>query len=131
MSKLEDVANSTAVTNTSWNTTQPRLWATSLSKLISGPSKESGPRGNAEGRPEDIYSLINLILLCPECHHQVDDVRPADYSVKVLKKFKHDHEDRVFALTGLTKTGIQSPSSSRALSAIVLSIFRMRRCRRP
>lgn len=64
---------------------------------------EGGPRGNAPGRPEDINGLANLILLCPECHHLVDVVEPNNFSIGTLKKFKRDHEDRIYALTDLSK----------------------------
>jgi len=61
-----------------------------------------GPRGHVSGRPDDINDLANLILLCPECHHLVDAVRPNDYSVEALKRFKRDHENRIFSLTELS-----------------------------
>lgn len=65
---------------------------------------KGGPRGNAPDRPDDIInSLANLILLCPECHHLVDAVTPDDFSIETLKKFKRDHEDRIFELTDLSK----------------------------
>ncbi len=65
--------------------------------------KEAGPRGEEPGRPADINGLQNLILLCKGCHHLVDKVRPADYPVAVLRKFKREHEDRIFALTSIAK----------------------------
>ena len=65
--------------------------------------KEGAARGNAEGRPEDINHLSNLMLLCHRCHHLVDSVRPADYPVETLKRFKCEHEDRIFALTRISK----------------------------
>ncbi len=34
---------------------------------------EQGPRGNVDGRPEDVNSVGNLMLLCPDCHKLVDD----------------------------------------------------------
>jgi len=64
---------------------------------------EAGPRGRTEQRPSDINALGNLMLLCGECHHLVDIVHPERYPVEVLKKFKQEHEDRVYALTGLSK----------------------------
>ncbi|MCB1058133.1 MAG: SAVED domain-containing protein [Acidobacteria bacterium] len=64
---------------------------------------KSGPRGSEPGRPAEINSIENLILLCPECHHLVDSVDPASYPVEVLRKFKRDHEDRIFWLTDLSK----------------------------
>lgn len=65
--------------------------------------KEAGPRGDEPGRPSDINDLQNLILLCKKCHHLVDKVRPGDYRVAVLRKFKREHEDRIFALTSIAK----------------------------
>lgn len=64
---------------------------------------EGGSRGKEPGRPESINSLSNLILLCPECHHLIDSVSPNDYSVETLKKFKEEHENRIFELTALSK----------------------------
>jgi len=63
---------------------------------------EAGPRGRAAGRPDDINELSNLILLCGACHHLVD-TRGDVYPVSVLRKFKRNHEDRIFDLTGLSK----------------------------
>jgi hypothetical protein len=64
---------------------------------------EGGPRGRRPERPKNVNDLSNLMLLCGECHHLVDVVRPADYPVEVLRRFKQDHEDRIYALTGLAK----------------------------
>jgi hypothetical protein len=71
---------------------QAHIWAFS----------EGGPRGKGAGRPEDINKLSNLMLLCKRCHKCVDD-NPKDYPIKVLKKFKKDHEDRIYDLTGIAK----------------------------
>ena len=65
--------------------------------------KKKGPRGASRGRPQDINQLSNLMLLCKECHHEVDVANPANYPVEVLRKFKEDHEGRIFELTGLPK----------------------------
>jgi hypothetical protein len=43
------------------------------------------------------------MLLCKECHTEVDTERPDDFPVDVLRKFKSDHEARVYRLTGLSK----------------------------
>ena len=64
--------------------------------------KEGGPRGKGTGRPIDVNNLANLMLLCKDCHKCVDD-HPDDYPVEVLKKFKEDHEDRIYDLTGIAK----------------------------
>jgi len=77
--------------------------------------KESAARGNALGRPKDINSLSNLILLCAACHHTVDVVSPELYPVETLKKFKRDHEERVYTLTGLSKDRDTIPIVLRSL----------------
>lgn len=77
--------------------------------------KESAARGNALGRPKDINSLSNLILLCAACHHTVDVVSPELYPAETLKKFKRDHEERVYALTGLSKDRDTIPIVLRGL----------------
>lgn len=63
---------------------------------------EDGPRGRGRRRPRDIHHIDNLMLLCKDCHTRVDN-HPNIYSVDVLRKFKRDHEGRVFDLTGLAK----------------------------
>lgn len=78
---------------------------------------ESGPRGDAPGRPDDVNTLENLMLLCPTCHHLVDKVKPADYSVETLRRFKREHEDRIFALTGIAKDRDTVPLVLRGLVA--------------
>ncbi|GFO82755.1 MAG: hypothetical protein A49_23820 [Methyloceanibacter sp.] len=77
---------------------------------------ESGPRGMELARPDDINSLSNLILLCPACHHLVDS-NPRDFPVSVLKRFKRDHEERIFDLTGLSKDRGTVPLVLRGLVA--------------
>lgn len=76
---------------------------------------EAGPRGEEPGRPEDINCLKNLMLLCKTCHHLVDKVRPADFPVGTLRKFKREHEDRIFALTGIAKDRHTVPLVLRGL----------------
>ncbi len=79
--------------------------------------KEAGPRGDRAGRPADINDLSNLMLLCPDCHHLVDVVRPEDYPVEVLRRFKQDHEDRTYELTELAKDRDTVPLVLKALVA--------------
>ncbi|EKU97585.1 hypothetical protein Lepto7375DRAFT_6789 [Leptolyngbya sp. PCC 7375] len=71
---------------------QAHIWAFS----------EGGPRGQETGRPLDINGLSNLMLLCKDCHDLVDK-NSKSYPVEVLKKFKKEHEDRIFSLTGIAK----------------------------
>jgi hypothetical protein len=61
-----------------------------------------GPRGGGKNRPTDIHHIDNLMLLCKDCHTKIDN-EPDVYSLEVLRKFKRDHEERIFGLTGLAK----------------------------
>jgi SMODS-associated and fused to various effectors sensor domain len=77
-------------------------------------SEKGGPRGKGEGRPQNINSLSNLMLLCKECHDLVDK-NPEKYTVETLKKFKKAHEDRIHGLTGISKDRDTIPVILRGL----------------
>jgi len=64
-------------------------------------SKE-GPRGNKRTRPDDKYlnNVDNLILLCGTCHKEIDKNKD-EHPVSILRKFKKEHQKRIFYLTGL------------------------------
>lgn len=55
---------------------------------------EAGPRGKARGRPRNPHELSNLVLLCPECHKQVDS-DPTSFPVELLVEYKKEHEERI------------------------------------
>lgn len=71
---------------------QAHIWAFS----------KRGPRGRGRKRPKDINHIDNLMLLCKACHTKIDN-EPGLYPVEVLRKFKQDHEQRIFDLTGIAK----------------------------
>jgi len=81
--------------------------------------KEKAARGSEPGRPaaEEINEVDNLMLLCPTCHHQVDQVAPQDYTVETLRRFKRDHEARVFDLTTIAKNRDTVPILLKGLIA--------------
>lgn len=85
---------------------QAHIWAFS----------ERGPRGRGRRRPKDINSVDNLMLLCKNCHTKIDS-EPDVYTVEVLRKFKQDHEERIFSLTGLAKDRDTVPVVLRGLVA--------------
>jgi hypothetical protein len=62
--------------------------------------KPDGPRGRSGKRPKDINGVDNLMLLCPECHHLIDQ-RPSEFPRGTLEKYKRNHEERVFRLTAI------------------------------
>ncbi|MBP9851728.1 MAG: SAVED domain-containing protein [Candidatus Pacebacteria bacterium] len=59
---------------------------------------KQGPRASQLLTKEYINDPENLMLLCHECHHLVD-TKPESYTVELLKKYKHEHEERVFQQT--------------------------------
>lgn len=72
-----------------------------------------GPRGKEGDRPEEINAVDNLMLLCPQCHKEIDD-NPQEYPRARLEGFKREHEDRVKRLTEL---GSDSKTSLLVLKA--------------
>lgn len=62
--------------------------------------RPDGPRGGEGVRPPDINSVANLMLLCPQCHKEIDD-HPTKYPRARLEGFKREHEARVARLTEL------------------------------
>lgn len=61
--------------------------------------RPEGPRGDTV-RPYDINAFENLMLLCHECHHLIDTTT-RNYPVELLREYKHEHEERILALTAL------------------------------
>lgn len=61
--------------------------------------RQAGPRGS-EARPASINSIENLMLLCAECHHNID-THPERYSRVELLEQKREFEDRIRMLCGL------------------------------
>ncbi len=62
--------------------------------------REYGPRGQDGPRPRDIDAIENLMLLCPDCHIEIDN-HPSAYPRAALEKMKRDHERRIDIVTGL------------------------------
>lgn len=90
-----------------------------------------GPRGSyplpTEAR--DLYD--NLILLCEEHHHIVDD-NPASYPVEMLCRWKTEHEKLVTDATNKaveTRSAIRSPQehATETLYSTLLPVLRMPR----
>ena len=58
-----------------------------------------GPRGGKRLPAKKLNSIVNLMLLCPDCHKLID-THADEYSVKTLRRFKQRHEERIHRLTG-------------------------------
>lgn len=57
-----------------------------------------GPRANKKLDIKSVNALDNLMLLCPQCHKQVDD-EPKQWTAPVLRRHKKAHEERIYKLT--------------------------------
>lgn len=64
------------------------------------PFSGGGPRSEEPDRPADIHAVENLMLLCGDCHNEVDKNKSA-YPVTALRKKKQQHEERIRYLTSL------------------------------
>jgi hypothetical protein len=61
-----------------------------------------GPRGNEGITAENLNSLGNLMLVCPECHTEMDKKKDGGrYTVAILQKMKAQHERRIEIVTGI------------------------------
>lgn len=65
--------------------------------------RPGGPRGTRHYRPADVHEIENLMLLCDECHKEIDR-HPAQYPVALLRSFKREHEDNVYHSTGIMRS---------------------------
>lgn len=50
-----------------------------------------GPRGHVEESRRLASDISNFLLLCDECHREIDKVRPADYPVELLRKMREEN----------------------------------------
>lgn len=58
-------------------------------------AETNGPRFNPAQTDDERRSFDNLILLCERCHKEVDN-NPSKYTVELLKKWKKEHQEKVF-----------------------------------
>ena len=74
-------------------------------------ASKGGPRGDKDpfwhidssiDNDVDYNAIDNLLLLCPECHAEVDK-NSKNYPVELLRKMKKSHEDRIRTLTSITE----------------------------
>jgi len=66
---------------------------------------DCGPRGNDGVSPQELNSTENLILVCHECHKEIDSARDGGrYPASMLKQMKREHERRIELVTGIGPT---------------------------
>lgn len=66
-------------------------------------SSVDGPRGNEHSEELQI-DFSNLMLLCKECHKEID-IYEKKYGVALLRKWKREHEERIEFLTSQVREG--------------------------
>lgn len=65
--------------------------------------KKNGPRGDSDLPISDRNKIENLMLVCRKHHGLIDNKKlEKKYPVNLLKKYKKEHEERIFRLTGLS-----------------------------
>jgi len=65
---------------------------------------EDGPRGWGPlvFNKKKLNEIDNLMLMCHDCHKTIDqDETGAKYSVELLGKWKHEHEQRIYAVSSI------------------------------
>ena len=74
-------------------------------------ASKCGPRGDKDpfwhidssiDNDTDYNAIENLLLLCPECHAEIDK-NSKKYSVELLRAMKKQHEERIRNLTSITE----------------------------
>lgn len=98
---------------------------TSISEVAHIVAKSlDGPRGGYPLPVEERDLYDNLILLCEEHHHIVDD-NPASYPVEMLRRWKLEHEQLVNSATGkaVAKRHAHEQSESYVKETIYSSLF--------
>lgn len=64
---------------------------------------DKGPRGKDLMQPDDQYlnDIDNLMLVCEQCHHTIDQNEGKGYPVELLQMWKKEHEERISIVTGI------------------------------
>ncbi len=68
---------------------------------------EDGPRGWGifKSNKENLNKVENLMLMCHACHVTIDkDKKGEKYSANILQKWKQQHEERIYIVTGIAST---------------------------
>ena len=68
---------------------------------------KDGPRGWGifKSNKENLNKVENLMLMCHACHVTIDkDKKGEKYSANILQKWKQQHEERIYIVTGIAST---------------------------
>ena len=79
-----------------------------------------GPRWNKDSNDDARRDFSNLILLCDE-HHTIIDNKSNElkYPVSLLKKWKKEHEGKIFKLLSGNNVLVKSPSALNVVISVV------------
>lgn len=69
------------------------------------PVSDNGPRSEYKQIDEtkSIDDIKNLLLLCYDCHKEIDEIRPNDYPPELLNRMKSDFEQFIVKATNLQR----------------------------
>ena len=82
--------------------TQDPMNESNISHIISWTP--NGPRGDKELSEKLAINIENLMLLCPEHNHLIDDQsQTPKYTVSILEAMKHEHEEGIRRATELNR----------------------------
>lgn len=73
---------------------------------------DGGPRSKIKLSKEERGKYENLILLCPNCHTEIDKVE-SKYSDERIRKWKKEHNSRIINLFNLSKFSSRSEARDR------------------
>lgn len=63
---------------------------------------DDGPRGNEGIDDDSLNDIVNLMLMCHDCHKEMDKEKDGGrYTVELLQAWKGEHEHRVELVTGI------------------------------
>ena len=89
-------------------------------------AEPGGPRFDASMTDEERRSIDNLILLCQAHHNLVDKVRPGDFPVDELRRWKSNNEDPALR-SALLDAAINEGNLEQILMAIASAMSPSRR----
>ncbi|MDB6035038.1 MAG: hypothetical protein JWM16_5376 [Verrucomicrobiales bacterium] len=62
---------------------------------------KNGPRGWGKLSERELNDIENLMLVCHDCHKDLDEDKGKRFPAHLLQRFKAEHEKRIFIVTGV------------------------------
>ncbi len=73
------------------------------------PVSDFGPRSEFKAKYKiidpklDVDNVNNLLLLCYDCHKEIDEINPQDYTPDLLRQIKNDFEEFILKSTNIER----------------------------